>query len=215
MSSNTIKIGITVSLISNRDPPENTTALLNEDVPITTQLQLIKNLEHWKWQFKAVVWVTKQLYKPKYSLTEKAEKVKEVLTFTSKIKGEEHYWVIIMTTLLLKTISNTTIFSQSPGCKKTFCIKMSEKLNKLATILDKPNQGGHRWKRIQKNMIKKLVKMGKQNNYFLCIHPDELITRMLIIPIIRMLIKTIKCLDNKEKNPTLPEPQPSSSNPHC
>ena len=211
MSSNTIKIGITVSLISNREPPENTTALLNEDVPITTQLQLTKNLQHWKWQFKAVVWVTKQLYKPKYSLTEKAEKVKEVLTFTSEIKGEENYWVIIMTTLLLKTISNTTIFSQSPGCKKTFCIKMCKKLDKLATILDKPNQGGHRWKRIQKNMIKKLVKIGKQNNYFLCIHPDELTTRMLLIPIIRMLIKTIKCLDKKENNPTPPEPQPSSS----
>jgi len=93
MSSNTTKIGITVSLISNREPPENTTALLNEDVPITTQLQLSKNLQHWKWQFKAIVWVTKQLYKPKYSLTEKAEKVKEVLTFTSEIKGEENYWV--------------------------------------------------------------------------------------------------------------------------
>jgi len=212
MASNTIKIGITVSLISNREPPENTTALLNEDVPINTHLQLVKNLQHWKYQFKAVVWVTKQLYKPKYSLTEKAEKVKEVLTFTSEIKGEENYWVIIMTTLLLKTISNTTIFSQSPGCKKTFCIKMCQKLDKLATILDKPNQGGHRWKRIQKNMIKKLVKIGKQNNYFLCIHPDELTTRMLLIPIIRMLIKTIKCLDKKENNPTPPEPQPSSSN---
>ena len=102
MSSNIIKIGITVSLISNREPPQDTTALLNEDVPITTQLQLVKNLQHWKWQLKAVEWVTRQLYKPKYSLTEKAEKVKEVLTFTSKIKGEEHYWVIIMTTLLLK-----------------------------------------------------------------------------------------------------------------
>ena len=211
MASNTTKINITVSLISNREPPENTTALLNEDVPINTHLQLAKNLQHWKYQFKAVVWVTKQLYKYKYSLTEKAEKVKEVLTFTSKIKGEEHYWVIIMTTLLLKTISNTTIFSQSPGCKKTLCIKMCEKLDKLATILDKPNQGGHRWKRIQKNMIKKLVKMGKQNNYFLCIHPDELTTRMLLIPIIRMLIKTIKCLDNKENNPTPPDSEPSSS----
>ena len=89
---------------------------------------------------------------------------------------------------------------------------MCNKLNKLATILDKPNQGGHRWKRIQKNMKKKLIKMGKQNNYFLCIHPDELTTRMLLIPIIRMLIKTISCLDNKENNPTPPEPQPSSSN---
>ena len=201
-----------MSLISNREPPQDTTALLNEDVPITTQLQLIKNLQHWKWEFKAVVWVTKQLYKPKYSLTEKAEKVKEVLTFTSEIKGEENYWVILMTTLLLKTISNTTIFSQTPGCKKTFCIKMGDRLNKLATILGKPNQGGHRWKRIQKNMKKKLLKMGKQNGYFLCLHPDELITRMLLIPIIRMLIKTIKCLDNKENKPTPPEPQPSSSN---
>ena len=82
---------------------------------------------------------------------------------------------------------------------------MCQKLDKLATILDKPNQGGHRWKRIQKNMIKKLVKMGKQNNYFLCIHPDELITRMLLIPLIRMLIKTIKCLDN----PTPSESQPN------
>ena len=77
MSSNTIKIGITVSLISDREPPENTTALLNEDVPLTTQLQLVKNLQHWREQLGAVVWVTKQLYKPKYSLTEKAEKVKE------------------------------------------------------------------------------------------------------------------------------------------
>ena len=210
MSSNIINI--TVSIISHREPPENTTALLKEDVPITTQLQLAKNLRHWREQFMAVVWVTKQLYKPKYSLTQKAEKVKEALTFTSKIRGEEHYWVIIMTTLLLKTISNTTIFSQSPGCKKTFCIRMCNKLNKLITILDKPNQGGHRWKRIQKNMKKKLVKLGKQNNYYLCIHPDELMTRMLLIPIIRMLIKTISCLDNKDNNPTPPEPQPSSSN---
>ena len=204
-------IRITVSIISDREPPENTTALYNEDVPINTHLQLVKNLNHWRWQFKAVAWVTKQLYKPKYSLTEKADKVKEVLTLTSEIKGEENYWVIVMTTLLLKTIFNTVISSQS-GCKKTFCLKMCQKLDKLATILDKPNQGGHRWKRIQKNMIKKLVKMGKQNNYFLCIHPDELTTRMLLIPIIRMLIKTIKCLDNKENNPTLPEPHPSSSN---
>ena len=89
---------------------------------------------------------------------------------------------------------------------------MCDKLNKLITILDKPNQGGHRWKRIQKNMKKKLVKLGKQNNYYLCIHPDELMTRMLLIPIIRMLIKTISCLDNKDNNPTPPEPQPSSSN---
>ena len=88
---------------------------------------------------------------------------------------------------------------------------MGDKLNKLATILDKPNQGGHRWKRIQKNMNKKLVKMGKQNNYFLCIHPDELTTRMLLIPLIRMIIKTIYCLDNKENKPTPPEPQPSTS----
>ena len=89
---------------------------------------------------------------------------------------------------------------------------MGDRLNKLATILHKPNQGGHRWKRIQKNMKKKLLKMGKQNGYFLCLHPDELITRMLLIPIIRMLIKTINCLDNKENKPTPPEPQPSSSN---
>ena len=89
---------------------------------------------------------------------------------------------------------------------------MGDRLNKLATILDKPNQGGHRRKRIQKNMKKKLLKMGKQNGYFLCLHPDELITRMLLIPIIRMLIKTINCLDNKENKPTPPEPQPSSSN---
>ena len=212
MSSNTTKVGIIVKLISHREPPQDTTALLKEDVPITTQLQLTKNLHHWKWQFKAVEWVTRQLYKPKYSMTEKSEKVKEVLTYTSQIQGEEHYWAIIMTTLLLKTISNTTIFSQTPGCKKTFCINMGNRLNKLATILDKPNQGGHRWKRIQKNMKKKLLKMGKQNGYFLCLHPDELITRMLLIPIIRMLIKTINCLDNKENKPTPPEPQPSSSN---
>ena len=88
---------------------------------------------------------------------------------------------------------------------------MGNRLNKLATILDKPNQGGHRWKRIQKNMKKKLLKMGKQNGYFLCLHPDELITRMLLIPIIRMLIKTIYCLDNKENKPTPPETQPSTS----
>ena len=54
--------------------------------------------------------------------------------------------------------------------------------------------------------------MGKQNPYHLCLHPDELTARMLIIPITRMLIKTISCLDNKDKNPTPPEPQPSSSN---
>ena len=89
---------------------------------------------------------------------------------------------------------------------------MGDRLNKLATILNKPNQGGHRWKRIQKNMKKKLLKMGKQNGYFLCLHPDELITRVLLIPTIRMLIKTIYCLDNKENKPTPPEPQSSPSN---
>ena len=89
---------------------------------------------------------------------------------------------------------------------------MCNRLNELITILDKPNQGGHRWRRIQKNMKKKLIKVGKENNYFLCIHPDELITRMLLIPIIRMLLKTISCLDNKDNNPTPPEPQPSSPN---
>ena len=57
-----------------------------------------------------------------------------------------------------------------------------------------------------KEYEKKLVKMGKQNNYFLCLHPDELTTRMLVIPIIRMLIKTIDCLDKKENNPTPSEP---------
>ena len=93
MSSNTINI--TVSIISHREPPKNTTALLQEDVPITTQLQLAKNLRHWREQFMAVVWVTKQLYKPKYSLTQKSEKVKEALSLTSKIRVEEHYWVII------------------------------------------------------------------------------------------------------------------------
>ena len=211
MSSNTIQIGITACLVSNREPPRNTTALLREDVPITTQLQLVKNLQHWKWQLTAVAWVTRQLYKPRYSLTEKSEKVKEVLNFTSKIKGEENYWVIIMTTLLLKTISNTAIFSQEPGSKKTFCIKMYNRLNRITVILDKPNIGGHRWKRIQKNMKKKLIKLGRQNFYFLCLHPDEIIARMLLLPLIRMIIKTIYCLDNKENKPTPPEPQPFTS----
>ena len=155
MSSPSInKVWITVSIVSDREPPEDTTALLNEDVPINTHRQLVKNLYHWNIQFRAVEWVTRQLYKPKYSLTEKAEKVKEVLTLTSKITGGEHYWVVIMTTLLLKTIANTTIFSKTPGCKKTFCILMCKKLDKLATILDKADRGGHRWKRIQKNMKK-------------------------------------------------------------
>jgi len=211
MSSNNIQIGITACLVSNREPPRNTTALLREDVPITTDLQLRKNLQHWREQLGAVAWVTRQLYKPRYSLTEKSEKVKEVLNFTSTIRGEENYWVIIMTTLLLKTISNTTIFSQEPGCKKTFCIKMYNRLNRIIVILDKPNIGGHRWKRIQKNMKKKLTKMGRQNYYFLCLHPDEIIARMLLIPLIRMIIKTIYCLDNKENKPTPPEPQPSTS----
>ena len=211
MSSNDIKIHIIASLASSREPPRDTTALLKEDVPITTQRQLDKNLYHWRWQLTAVAWVTRQLYKPRYSLTEKSEKVKEVLNFTKKIRGEEHYWVIIMTTLLLKTISNTTIFSQEPGCKKTFCIKLYNRLNRITVILDKPNIGGHRWKRIQKNMKKKLTKLGRQNFYFLCLHPDEIIARMLLLPLIRMLIKTIYCLDNKENTPTPPEPQPSTS----
>jgi hypothetical protein len=56
-------------------------------------------------------------------------------------------------------------------------------------------------------MKKKLVKLGKQNNYYLCLHPDELTSRMLVIPLIRMLMKTIDCLDKKrENNPTPPQP---------
>ena len=54
--------------------------------------------------------------------------------------------------------------------------------------------------------------MGRQNYYFLCLHPDEIIARMLLLPLIRMLIKTIYCLDSKENKLTPPEPQPSSSN---
>ena len=53
--------------------------------------------------------------------------------------------------------------------------------------------------------------MGKQNIYCLCLHPDELTARMLLIPLIRMIFKTIFCLDNKENKPTPPEPQPSTS----
>lgn len=215
MSSPSInKVWITVSIVSDREPPENTTALLNEDVPINTHRQLVKNLYHWNIQFRAVEWVTRQLYKSKYSLTEKAEKVKEVLTLTSKITGGEHYWVVIMTTLLLKTIANTTIFSKTPGCKKTFCLLMCKKLNKLATILDKTDQGGHRWGRIKKNMKKKLVKLGKQNNYYLCLHPDELTSRMLVIPLIRMLMKTIDCLDQKREIIPTPQPAEEKKEPH-
>ena len=61
-------------------------------------------------------------------------------------------------------------------------------------------------------MKKKLIKLGKQNAYYLYLHPEELTARMLIIPTTRMLIKTISCLDKKDKNPTPPEPQSSSSN---
>ena len=89
---------------------------------------------------------------------------------------------------------------------------MYNRLNRIIVILDKPNIGGHRWKRIQKNMKKKLTKLGRQNYYFLCLHPDEIIARMLLIPLIRMIIKTIYCLDNKENKLTPPEPQPSTSN---
>ena len=89
---------------------------------------------------------------------------------------------------------------------------MCNSLNRIIVILNKPNQGGHRWKRIQKNMKKKLTKLGRQNYYFLCLHPDEIIARMLLIPLLRMIIKTIYCLDNKDNKPTLPEPQPSTSN---
>ena len=121
MSSNTINI--TVSIISHREPPENTTALLKEDVPITTQLQLAKNLRHWREQLMAVVWVTKQLYKPKYSLTQKSEKIKEVLSFTSKIRGEEHYWVIIMTTLFLKKNQTQPSSQNHQDVRKTFAYK--------------------------------------------------------------------------------------------
>jgi hypothetical protein len=89
---------------------------------------------------------------------------------------------------------------------------MYNRLNRITVILDKPNIGGHRWKRIQKNMKKKLTKLGRQNFYFLCLHPDEIIARMLLLPLIRMLIKTIYCLDNKENKLTSPEPQPPTSN---
>ena len=88
---------------------------------------------------------------------------------------------------------------------------MYNRLNRIIVILDKPNIGGHRWKRIQKNMKKKLIKLGRQNFYFLCLHPDEIIARMLLLPLIRMIIKTIYCLDNKENKPTPPESQPSTS----
>ena len=57
----------------------------------------------------------------------------------------------------------------------------------------------------------KLIKLGRQNFYFLCLHPDEIIARMLLLPLIRMIIKTIYCLDNKENKPTPSEPQPSTS----
>ena len=91
---------------------------------------------------------------------------------------------------------------------------MCKKLNKLATILDKTDQGGHRWGRIKKNMKKKLVKLGKQNNYYLCLHPDELTSRMLVIPLIRMLMKTIDCLDQKREIIPTPQPAEEKKEPH-
>ena len=100
MSSNIGTI-LHINIMADRQPPKNTDELLAEDVPINTKQQPFKNIMHWRQQLLAIAIVTKQLSKPTLTLTQKSDIIKQVLTLTSKIRAEEHYWVFIMTPVIL------------------------------------------------------------------------------------------------------------------
>ena len=100
-----------INIVADRNPPKNTDELLAEDVPISTKEQLFKNIMHWRQQLSQIATATKMLRKPTLTLQRKSDLIKQVLTFTSKIKGNEHYWVFIMVPVILRGLSNTIIFS--------------------------------------------------------------------------------------------------------
>ena len=124
MSSNIGTI-LHINIMADRQPPKNTDELLAEDVPINTKQQLFKNIMHWRQQLSLIAIVTKRLSKPTLTLTQKSDMVKQVLTFTSKIKGNEHYWLFIMVPVKLRGLSNTVIFSDDLEFKKKFCNEYS------------------------------------------------------------------------------------------
>ena len=123
---------LTINIMADRQPPKNTDELLAEDVPISTKQQLFKNIMHWRQQLSLIAIVTKKLSKPALTLQQKLDLIKQVLTFTSKIKGNEHYWVFLMVPVILRGLSNTIIFSDEIEFKKKFCITMSNKFKENA-----------------------------------------------------------------------------------
>ena len=129
------------------------------------------------------------LLKTKLTLREMSDKIKLILSLTAKTRGDEHYWILIIIPGILKVLSNIAIFTRHPESRNEFCTQMSNRIKKITTILEKPNQGGNRWKRILFNMKKKLRKMTTSYPLYLCYHQDELTCRRIIVNVAEILIK--------------------------
>ena len=94
-----------------------------------------------------------------------SDKMKFILSLTRNIKEDEHYWILIIIPEILKVLANIRIFTRHPESRNEFCTQMHTRIKKITTILEKPNQGGNRWRRTLFNMKKKLRKMTIHSIY--------------------------------------------------
>ena len=89
-------------------------SLLNENVPITTRLQLHKNITHWRQLLNAVAETTRIFCRTKLTLRDMSDKMKFILSLTRNIKEDEHYWILIIIPGILKVLANIGIFTRHP-----------------------------------------------------------------------------------------------------
>ena len=165
-----IKMSSETTMSSKTKMSSENYSLLNENVPITTRQQLHKNLMHWRQLLNAVAEITRIFCRTKLTLREMSDKNKLILSLTANIKGDEHYWILIIIPGLLKVLSNIAIFTRHPESRNEFCTQMHKRIKKITTILEKPNQGGNRWRPTLVNMKKKLIKITKSYPIYLCLH---------------------------------------------
>ena len=196
---------------SQRQIPLNSYRLLKEDVPITTKQQLGSNLWKWNCLLTLVANATHAFGYKKMTLLKMSEIVALVLKETAKIRGDEHYWIVYMIPGILKKMSDIGIFTREAESRKQFCSQLSTRIKKIATILDKADDGRNRWRRAITNMKKKLTKISNNCALYLCLHADEMARRLIINAVAQILIKTMSCLDQMTPTPGTPEPSASKT----
>ena len=191
---------------SQRKIPLNSYRLLKEDVPITTKQQLGSNLWKWSYLLTLVANATHAFGKKKMTLMRMSEIVGLILSETAKIRGDEHYRIVYMIPGILKKLSDIGIFTREAESRKQFCSQLSTRIKKIATILDKADDGRNRWRRAITNMKKKLTKISNNCALYLCLHADEMARRLIIYSVAQVLLKTMSCLDKMTPTPQTPQP---------